>query len=166
MSDSQTIPVQVFIDGMLSTLKELFEEVPSPSMMLDRGDAWFQTLDGISAEEASIPAASGISNIAAEVNHAAFYIDVTLEYIRGGQPSADWDGSWKVGTVDAAEWDALKAKLRSSYDELREIAANPAGWTMDGAVMGGIATVGHCAYHLGEVRRTLGVIRGGGGVRA
>ncbi len=165
MSDSQAIPVQVFIDGMLSTLRELFEEVPSPSMMLDRGDAWFQTLEGVSAEEASIPAADGISNIAAEVNHAAFYIDVTLAYIRGEQPSADWDASWRVGAVDAAEWDALRGKLRAAYDSLSAIAADPAGWTMDGAVMGGIATVGHCAYHLGEVRRTLGVIRGGGGVR-
>ena len=165
MTDSQTIPVQVFIDGMLSTLRELFEAVPSPRMMLDSGDNWFDTLDGISAEDASIPAANGISNIAAEVNHTAYYIDVGLAYLRGEQPSADWDGSWQVGSVDAAEWDALRAKLRASYDGLRELAGNARGWTMDGAVMGGIASVGHCAYHLGEVRRTIGVIRGGGGVR-
>jgi hypothetical protein len=166
MSDGQSIPVQVFIDGMVAVLHELFEDVSSPSMMLDRGDAWFQTLDGITAAEASIPAATGISNIAAQVNHAAYYIDVTLAYVRGEQPQADWDGSWKVGTVDDTEWTALRDKLRTSYGALKSLAQDPAGWTHPDAVAGGIASVGHCAYHLGEVRRTLGVIRAGGGVRS
>lgn len=166
MTDHTTIPMSAFVDGMVMTLRELFEEVPRPSMMLDPGDAWFQTLESVTAEEASIPAASGISNIAAEVNHASYYIEVTLAFVRGERPETDWPGSWQVGAVDDAAWQALKDKLRASYDQLLALAHDPAGWADPMAVTGGIATAAHCAYHLGEVRRTLGVIRGGGGARA
>jgi hypothetical protein len=162
---TQTIPARVFSDGLVEVLRELFEEVPRPSMMLDAGDAWFQTLGTVTAEEASIPAADGISNIAASTNHAAYYVGVTLAFVRGEQPETDWDGSWAVGAVDAAGWDRLRGQLRSSYDELMVAARDTGAWAHPDAVTGAIATAAHCAYHLGEVRRTLGVIRAGGGVR-
>lgn len=161
MSDQQTVPLTVFSNGLSQVLRELFETVSSPSMMLDPGDAFFETLPTISAAEASRPAASGISNIAAEVNHAAFYIDMTLQYLRGQNPGkVDWDRSWRVGEVNDAEWKALQEKLRSSYDALQELVAQPSSWADPDAIAGGIAIAGHCAYHLGEVRRTLGVLRG------
>lgn len=161
MTEQQTVPLKTFTDALSATLRELFETVPRPSTMLDSGTAFFETLPTISAEEASRPAASGISNIAAEVNHTTFYIDVALRYLRGENPGkVDWDGSWRVGAVDEAEWKALQERLRASYDALQELVAQPASWSHPQALQGGIAMAGHCAYHLGEVRRTLGVIRG------
>lgn len=161
MTDQQTIPVAHFTNGLAETLRELFEHVPSPSMMLDQGDSFFETLPTISAAEASIPAANGISNIAAQVNHVTYYIDITRQFVSGTPPEkVDWPGSWQVGEVSEEQWTALQAGLRRAYDDLIGMATAPGGWSDPGAVGGGIATAAHCAYHLGEVRRTLGVIRG------
>lgn len=160
-NEQQTVPLTLFTDGLSAVLRECFETVSSPSMFLDPGDAFFQTLATVSAEEASQPAATGISNLAAEVNHTAFYIDVTLRFLRGEQPGkVDWDGSWQVGAVDEAQWSALQDTLRTTYDALQTAVAQPASWAHREAIAGGIGMVAHCAYHLGEVRRTLGVIRG------
>ena len=167
MSEQQTVPLAAFTEGLSATLRELFEVVSSPSMMLDPGDAFFETLPTISATEASRPAARGISNIAAEVNHTTFYIDLTLRYLRGENPgNVDWAGSWDVGVVDDTEWAALQERLHSAYDALMELVAQPSSWAHPQAVQGGIAMAGHCAYHLGEIRRTLGVIRGQAGPAA
>ena len=161
MTARQTVPLTQFSDGLSEVLKECFESVSSPSMFLDPGDAFFQTLATVSAEEASQPAANGISNIAAEVNHTAFYINVTLRFLRGEQPGkVDWDGSWQVGAVDDDQWTRLQDTLQAAYDALQNAVAQPATWTHPQAITGGIGMVAHCAYHLGEVRRTLGVIRG------
>ena len=161
MSEQQTIPLTQFTAGLSAVLRECFETVTSPSMFLDPGDAFFQTLATVSAEEASRPAANGISNIAAEVNHTAFYLNVTLQFLRGEQPdTVDWDGSWQVGAVDETQWERLQDTLQMAYDALQVAVAKPATWTHPQAITGGIGMVAHCAYHLGEVRRTLGVIRG------
>lgn len=161
MSDQQTVPLTAFTEGMSAILRECFETAGSPSMFLDPGDAMFQTLATVSAGEASRPAAEGISNIAAQVNHTAFYIDVTLQYLRGENPGkVDWDGSWQVGAVTDAEWMALQDRLRTAYDALQAVVVEPANWAHPQAIMGGIGMVAHCAYHLGEIRRTVGVLRG------
>ncbi len=161
MTAQQTVPLTQFTEGLSAVLKECFESVSSPSMFLDPGDAFFQTLATVSAQEASRPAANGISNIAAEVNHTAFYLDVTLRFLRGERPgTVDWAGSWKVGAVDDAQWTRLQDTLQGAYDALQDAVDKPETWTHPQAVTGGIGMVAHCAYHLGEVRRTLGVIRG------
>lgn len=160
-NEQQAVPLTLFTDGLSTLLKECFEAATSPSMFLDAGDAFFQTLATVSADEASRPAANGISNIAAEVNHTAFYINVTLGFLRGEQPGkVDWDGSWQVGVVDEAQWTRLQDTLQMAYDSLQVAVAQPATWAHPQAITGGIGMVAHCAYHLGEVRRTLGVIRG------
>lgn len=160
-NEQQSVPLTAFTEGLSAVLRECFETVSSPSMFLDSGDAFFQTLATVSAEEASVPAANGISNIAAEVNHTAFYINVTLQFLRGEQPGqVDWDGSWQVGSVDETEWSRLQETLKEAYDALQKAVAQPANWVHPQAITGGIGMVAHCAYHLGEVRRTLGVIRG------
>ncbi len=161
MTDQQSIPLTQYTDGLSAVLRECFETVSSPSMFLDPGDAFFETLATVSAEEASQPAANGISNIAAEVNHTAFYINVTLQFLRGEQPGeVDWDGSWQVGAVDEAQWTRLQDTLQMAYDALQTAVAQTTNWAHPQAIAGGIGMVAHCAYHLGEVRRTLGVIRG------
>ena len=134
MIDQQTVPLTRFTDGLSAVLRECFE---------------------------SRPAASGISNIAAEVNHTAFYLNVTLRFLRGEQPgTVDWAGSWQVGAVDEDQWTRLQDTLQMAYDALQVAVAQPATWAHPRALTGGIGMVAHCAYHLGEVRRTLGVIRG------
>ena len=102
------------------------------------------------------------ASIAAQVNHTRFYIDGLLDVVRTGEyVKLDWDSSWQVGPVDDAGWQNLIDRLRTAYSQLQELARGFDRW--DAQTIGGaFALVGHCAYHLGEVRQGLGVIRGTG----
>jgi hypothetical protein len=161
LTATQTIPVDDFRNGFLALWKELFEakDDDGPSWVLDRGTSMFETLAGISAEEASIPVSAQSANLAAQVNHTAYYIQELREGLATNWANqADWDGSWKVGAVDEAEWQALIQKLRAEYDWLKQAAYEVTDWSAD-IVGGTIAMVAHAAYHLGEIRQGIGVIK-------
>jgi hypothetical protein len=142
--------------AILEGLKEAFEDVNG--YFLDKGTSLFETLETVDATEASRSAAPEVGTIAAQVNHVAFYIDEAIRFVQEGPHSADWEGSWKVGTVTDEEWAALKANLRTQYGRAQELVrANP---TWDAMNLGGaISLVAHCAYHLGEIRQGLAAIR-------
>ena len=145
-----------FRQALLEVLEELFENVHG--YMLDEGTSFFETLATVSAEEASRPVSPLSASIAAQVNHTRFYIDGLLDVVRTGEyVRLDWDSSWQVGPVDDAEWQNLIERLRAAYGQLQELARGFNQW--DARTIGGaFALVGHCAYHLGEVRQGLGVV--------
>ncbi len=147
-----------FRQGLTSILRELFEEVNGYA--LDRGTSFFETLATVSAAEASKPVAPGIATIAAQVNHTRFYIDSLLEFLRSGPPAeqVDWAGSWQIEAVSEAEWEELITGLRRAYEELLIVATNFDSWDPQ-SIGGAFALVAHSAYHLGEVRQGLGVLR-------
>ena len=156
-----TIDAADFRNAFLAVWNEIFEleESDAPTMILDRGTSLFQTLAGISAEEASIPVSNQSATLAAQVNHTAFYIQALRDGIASNwETKADWDGSWKVGAVDAAEWQALIAKLRSEYEWVSQLAAQNDNWNED-YIGGAFSLAAHAAYHLGEIRQGIGVIR-------
>ena len=158
---TKTISVTDFRNGFLAVWNEIFEleDSEEPTMILDRGTSLFQTLADISAEEASIPVSNQSSNLAAQVNHTAFYIQALRDGIATNfEAKADWDGSWKVSAVDDAQWQALIAKLRSEYEWVQGLAAQNDAWNED-YIGGAFALAAHAAYHLGEIRQGIGVIR-------
>ena len=57
-----------------------------------------------------------------------------------------------------AEWADLIARLQAAYQEIRRFASTFEGWDMM-YVGGAFALVAHCAFHLGEIRQGLGVLR-------
>jgi len=132
------------------------EEITSHvnNYVLDDGTSLFETLAEISAAEASIPVSKQSANLAAQVNHTRFYIDVLIQQ----QENADWDGSWQVGPVNDAEWQSLIARLRDSVGQAKQFMETFDRW--DERYLGGtIALIAHTAYHLGEIRQGIGVIR-------
>lgn len=155
-ADMQSIAITDFRAALLATLEEAFENVHG--YFLDKGDSLFETLAGISAEEASRPLGPRSGNIAAKVNHTRFYLDAIAanaaagEYIR-----VDWDSSWAVGEVNAAEWQDLVDRLRMTYDGLRGFIAVNETWN-DMIIGGAFGIVAHTAYHLGEIRQALAAL--------
>jgi hypothetical protein len=118
----------------------------------------FETLAGISAEQASQPLGERSGNIAAKVNHVRVYLDAVSTNAQAGEyVPVDWDASWAVGEVDDAEWQDLIARLQTSVTSFTELASTNTVWN-EQTVGGAFGVVAHSAYHLGEIRQALAAI--------
>lgn len=145
-------------DALNTVLDETFENVQG--IFLDKGTSLFETLETISAEEASRPVSDTCASIAAQVNHTTYYLDLTVQFVRGPVPeNVDWPGSWQVTSVTDEEWAALKNRLREAYQNLRSLVADDASWELEGALAGSLGVVAHTAYHLGEIRQALCTVK-------
>jgi hypothetical protein len=144
---------------IFAVLEETFEQVQG--IYLDKGTSLFETLATITAEEASQPISTQCAGIAAQVFNVCYYLDVLSGYMRGQPPEAvDWPASWKVTTVSPEEWDDLRQRLRDTYQQVRTLFQSFEAWDGDEDISGALAIVVHTAYHLGEIRQALGVLRG------
>ncbi|MBV9790763.1 MAG: DinB family protein [Chloroflexi bacterium] len=154
------IDTQRWKTDFFDIFNETFEKVNG--IYLDKGTSLFETLATVSAEEASRPIARECASIAAQVNHVRYYLEVLCAYTRGQPPaSLDWPGSWQqVTTVSPAEWDAQRQQLYDTYQQTRALFENLEDWNAEDQVGGALAIVVHTAYHLGEIRQGLGVLRG------
>ena len=152
MTDS--IPVERFTHTLFGLLTETFESVYG--IFLDRGTSLFETLDGITAEEASRATSDRCATLAAQVNHVRFYLDVFEGYmLEAPQTEVDWQSSWQVGVVSVEEWESLKMSLRESYARVRRTMEGFDSWDNDNRLGGAVAIVIHTAHHLGEIRQML-----------
>ena len=145
-----------FMADMLELLKETFEgPAPSgPSAFLNKGTGLFQTLENVSAETVSAQATPDGSTIAAHTEHVRFYVMVHYKLMLGSTDNIDWDESWRITVVEAAEWDDLKRELRRAYETVVAHLRSLDKWSEDetGLTM---AIVAHSAYHLGAIRQLM-----------
>ncbi|HLU35850.1 MAG TPA: DinB family protein [Thermomicrobiales bacterium] len=160
-TQSATISVNVFRNSLMFILDETFDNVHGA--YLDKGDNFFATLDGVSAEQASIPVVGQGNSIASQVNHVIFYFDVAFKYMRSENPGPqDWDASWAVVSVTDEAWNELKQKLRDRQQTLLQLIRETPDEAFDNEDMvgGAMAAIAHTAFHLGQVRHALSFIRG------
>lgn len=151
-----------------SSLSVLFGELidgPSPdaAYMLNRGDlGLLRSLDRLSAEAASRPAAPGSASIAAHVDHLCYGLDLMNRWSSGERDpwsDADWTASWRRGTVTESEWAALRDRLRETSSHWRQALQTPR--TMSDLELNGvISSIAHLAYHLGAIRQIDRSIQG------
>lgn len=156
---STQIQAEHFTKALYTLLDETFDNVQG--YFLDKGTSMFETLATISAEEASVPVGGKCATLAAQVKHVAFYLDVLEHNVRTQQfERQDWGKIWReTSVVTPEEWDALKTQLRASYDRLKNLIRDTTEWPSDWHVGGAIAAIVHTAYHLGEIRQALCVIK-------
>jgi hypothetical protein len=151
----QQIQPEHFLNSLFALLEETFET--HHGIYLDKNTSLFQTLETISAEEASIPVGGKCASLAAQVAHVTFYLEVLERYIfLGDAGNVDWDEIWRrVEKVTPDEWEGLKGSLKQTYlrinQELRKLEA----WDDEDKIGGAMAIVVHTAYHLGEIRQAL-----------
>jgi hypothetical protein len=141
-----------FIEAVAYLLRETFEGSPDgqPSAYLDRGIGLISTLDGFSAAEASREVAG--MTIAAQTEHAKFYLDRLCEFMNGRTERVNWDDSWLIETVNDPEWDALRATVKNTYANALKCLADVTDWNDLKAGMA-VGLVAHTAYHLGAIRQ-------------
>lgn len=150
--ENNVIPAKQFVEGIAYLLRETFEGSPEgqPSAYLDRGIGIFATLGEASAEVASFEFHG--TTIAAQTEHAKFYLDRLCEYINGRTEAVNWDASWLIETVNEAEWNALRDTVRHSYEGTLRCVAEVSNWSEMQIGMA-IGMVAHTAYHLGAIRQ-------------
>lgn len=148
-----------FVRAVLYVLDETFDDVHG--VFLDPGTSLFETLAGITAEEASIPVGGKCATLAAQVKHVAFYLTVVDKSARDpNYPPVDWGEIWRtVGSVTADEWASIRDELRASYDRIIALVHETPDWNNLTTIGNPIGVIAHTAYHLGEIRQALCTIR-------
>src|SRR4029079_10564982 len=146
------IPVATFAEATAYLLHETFEGSPEgqPSAYLDRGTGFFSTLAHLSAEQVSRDLEG--TTIAAQTEHAKFYLDRLCEFIGGRTEKVNWEDSWLIETVNDDEWTALRATCTPAYENALKCLAGVDSWDTMKAGMA-IGLVAHSAYHLGAIRQ-------------
>ncbi|HSB29122.1 MAG TPA: DinB family protein [Pyrinomonadaceae bacterium] len=157
---SAQIPIERLKKPLLRCLDETFASVHG--IYLDKGTTLFETIDNITAEEASQRISPNTATIAAQVEHVRFYLDVLDKYMRTLEDSTNnWREIWDtVGKVTATEWEETKERLRDSYARVMANINSFEQWDGKYDIAGAMSILTHTAYHLGGIRVTLGVIRG------
>lgn len=155
---THSIEQQHFTSNIFAVFEETFET--HHGVYLDKGTSLFETLGTISAAEASRPVSSRCASLAAQVAHVTFYIEILEKAIRGEViEKVDWGDIWqRIEAVNEAEWAALKSQLEATYRRVSTLVHGINNWD-DDRVGGMIAIVVHTAYHLGEIRQALCVLK-------
>ncbi|HNK62454.1 MAG TPA: hypothetical protein PKL78_06310 [Anaerolineales bacterium] len=143
-----------FRKNLLNFMGETFER--PVGIYLDAGTSLFQTLETVSAAEASIPVGGKCASLAAQVAHVTFFIESFERFaLQGDDSPRDWGEIWRtVEKVTPQEWDAYKMKLQEAYGRMMKLFRENPMWNED-TIGGSLSIVVHTAYHLGEVRQAL-----------
>lgn len=150
--DKNHIRTSHFIEGVAYLLHETFEGSPEGQMsaFLDHGVGVFSTIEKLSADEASREI--NLMTVAAQTEHAKFYLDRLCEFLKGKTGRVNWEDSWLIETVNENEWNGLRQSVRTSYENtlltlrsLEELNEMQVGMAM--------SLVAHPAYHLGAIRQ-------------
>lgn len=156
------MPDQIALDALrqeiFATLEETFENVRG--IYLDKNTSLLETLETISAEEASRPVSATCASIAAQVEHTRFYLDVIDRSLQGEElGKIDWDATWRLVLVTVEEWEALKERLRTTYRGVLVTLQRSETWDGADAIGDALAILAHTAYHLGEIRQALCTVK-------
>jgi hypothetical protein len=155
---AELIEPKAFQNVLLDLLDETFEN--HHGIYLDKHNGLLETLELVSSEEASIPVGGKCASLAAQVAHATFYIESFERFaLHGDDSPRDWNLIWRtVEKVTPEEWQDYKSKLKDAYQRMDKLFRENPTWNED--TMGGaLSIVIHTAYHLGEIRQALCVLK-------
>ncbi len=155
---TELIEPKAFQNVLLDLLDETFEN--HHGIYLDKHNGLLETLELVSSEEASIPVGGKCASLAAQVAHATFYIESFERFaLQGDDSPRDWSLIWRtVEKVTPEEWQDYKSKLKAAYQRMDKLFRENPTWNED--TMGGaLSIVIHTAYHLGEIRQALCVLK-------
>ncbi len=150
----KNIKQEEFLNTLFGLMEETFEK--PRGIYLDKNTALFQTLETVSAQEASIPVGGKCASLAAQVAHVTFFIESFERFaLQNDTSPRDWGEIWRtVEKVTPQEWEALKEKLKQACQRMDKLFHENKIWNED-TIGGALSIVVHTAYHLGEIRQAL-----------
>jgi hypothetical protein len=158
---SNKIDQKHITENLFDTLDEVF--VTHHGIFLDKGTSLFETLETITAAEASIPVGGKCATLAAQVAHVNFYLEVLEAYIlKKDIGKVDWGDIWRrVGKISPQEWKAYQDQLKETYQRILSMLQSIEDWNDEDTIGGAIAIAVHTAYHLGEIRQAMCSVKQG-----
>ena len=158
---SNKIDQELITQNLFDILDEAF--VTHHGVFLDRGTSLFETLETITAAEASIPVGGKCATLAAQVAHVIFYLEVVEDYIlKKDRDNVDWGEIWRrVNKVSSEEWKAYQDQLKETYQRVISMLQklDPETWNDERPIGGALAIAVHTAYHLGEIRQAMCIVK-------
>jgi hypothetical protein len=121
-------------------------------------EALIQTLNNLTAEEASTIPTPGVTTIAAHLIHTNYYLELSIQSMKGVETAGDWPGSWAKTALTESEFRAEIQKLESQVTEVN-VLLTTINFEEKWALIDSIANVGHAAYHLGAIRQLYCIIK-------
>jgi hypothetical protein len=154
-----SIQSEHFTKVLFALLDETFDNIHG--FYLDRNASMFETLANITADEASTPVGGKCGTLAAQVKHVAFHLDYIEKYFHNpNPPQVDWGEIWRtVNHVTPEEWQSIHSELRTNYNRILNIFKTAPAWSSENEIGIAMAVVVHTAYHLGEIRQALCILR-------
>jgi hypothetical protein len=151
-TENGTVASKHFVESVAYLLRETIEGTPEgqPRAYLYRGFGIIATIKNLTADVASADFHG--TTIAAQTEHAKFYLDRLCEFINGRTATVNWDDSWLIETVDDEEWNALQSTVSKSYENALRCIADVTDWNAQRMGMA-LGLVAHTAYHLGAIRQ-------------
>jgi hypothetical protein len=154
-----TIDSKLVVGGVESLLREvLFGPAAGAAWVLNSGDKGvLETLESISASDASRPLIPNRSSIAGHAGHLRYSLSLLNRWANGENPfvDADWPGSWKDQEVDQTAWEGILRGLREEATSWLAAATEPREWDPI-SLTGAMASAVHIGYHLGAIRQLMG----------
>ncbi len=156
---STKIDQQLVTKNLFDVLDETF--VKTHGIFLDEHTSLFETLETITAAEASIPVGGKCATLAAQVAHVNFYLEVLEAYIINKDiGKADWGDIWRrVNQVSEQEWQGYQAQLKETYQRVLSRLQNCEDWNDEKSLGGALGIAVHTAYHLGEIRQAMCIVK-------
>lgn len=156
-----TVPVSTLMQALVELLTEAYAGPPDPRRSWFIENAPDSGVLGLLAQVSAEQASSSVdgsgrpgSTIAANAEHLRWSLFNANAGLRGQPFPHDWNESWAVTRVDAAQWDELRRALRAEFESLcagfRQQPVLP-----DEYVVGVLALIPHAAFHLGLMRQML-----------
>jgi hypothetical protein len=147
------------VQDLFDIIDETF--VTHHGIFLDEGTSLLETLETITAAEASIPVGGKCATLAAQVAHVNFYLEVMEAYIlKKNIGKVDWGEIWRrVNQVSPEEWKAYKNQLKETYQRIISLLQSWENWNDERPIGGALAIAVHTAYHLGEIRQAMCIVK-------
>jgi hypothetical protein len=143
-------------------LNEALLENLDEALNAKSAEGWFDglnpTLAHIDAATASKLPAPGRSSIAAHCEHLRYVLEIVNAWVRLEKPQPDWSLAWKTSSVDAAQWEVLKAAIQTECDTLKALIGATTEWSPKLLNLL-ISNTSHLAYHVGAIRQIWMLVR-------
>ena len=152
------MPTEISREQFAKVLSSVIEEAFSTgdAVFLDPGTSLFETVDKLSADEASRMVPGGKTTIAGHVEHVRFYLWAIENFMIGNQPGkVDWGESWKVKTVNEEEWASVRKRCREAKESALASIKGFDDWNDEKKLGGAMGIVAHTAFHLGAIRQMI-----------